>query len=83
MTEHPKAGKAGMDHETTVEVDGRLVERPATIIEKDAGGVAHDVTDWTSPIAPEPVDDDTAENRADGGSVDHEVHDASGDSERG
>lgn len=59
-----------MDHETTVEVDGRLINHPATIIEKDAGGVAHDVTDWTSPIAPDVDESDEtdtahADNAAD------------------
>lgn len=51
---HPTAGKADMDHETTVEVDGRLVSRPQTLIEKDAGGAAHDVTDWSAAAAVEP-----------------------------
>jgi hypothetical protein len=42
-----KAADAG-DHETTVEVDGRLIPRPDTVIEKDAGGHAHDATDWNA-----------------------------------
>ncbi|WBU38104.1 hypothetical protein [Homoserinibacter sp. YIM 151385] len=39
------AGKADMDHETTMEVDGVLVEQRGRIVEKDAGGFAHDVTE--------------------------------------
>lgn len=51
---HPTAGKADIDHETTAEVDGRLITRPQTLIEKDAGGAAHDVTDWAAAAAAEP-----------------------------